>query len=163
MAHVDFFLKIEGIEGESTDDKHKGTIDVDAWSWAEAQSAHSQSAGGLGAGKAKMEPFQYTAKVGKHSPKLALACANGEHIKKAILLCRKAGKVQQEYLTFTLHDVLVSSYKVHGAGGAGGALPVDQFALSFCKIEIEVKEQKSDGSLGAATKAGYDFKTNQKV
>src|SRR5690242_4331556 len=84
MANVDFFLKNDGIDGESTDDKHKGTIDVDAWSWAEAQSAHSQAGTGLGSGKAKMEPFQFTAKVGKHSPKLALACANGEHIKKAV-------------------------------------------------------------------------------
>jgi len=163
MAHVDFFLKLEGIDGESSDDKHKGEIDVQSWSWAEAQAGHAQTASGLGAGKVKMEPFQMTSSVGKQSPKLMLACANGEHIKKAVLLCRKAGKEQQEYMKFTFSDVLISAYKVHGAGGAGGVVPLEQFSLTFSKIEMETKEQKGDGTLGAATKAGYDFKTNQKV
>ena len=40
-----------------------------------------------------------------------LACASGEHIKKAVLTCRKAGKDQQEFLKFTFTDVLVSSYQ----------------------------------------------------
>ncbi|MGB7991069.1 MAG: type VI secretion system tube protein Hcp, partial [Candidatus Methylophosphatis roskildensis] len=30
---VDFFLKIDGIEGESADSKHKKEIDVLSWSW----------------------------------------------------------------------------------------------------------------------------------
>jgi len=163
MAHVDFFLKIDGIDGESTDDKHKGEIDVDSWSFAEAQAGHAQSGGGLGAGKVKLEPFQFTAKLSKASPKLLLACANGEHIKKAVLLARKAGKNQQEYLKFTLSDVLVSTYKVHGAGGAGGVIPTEQFTLVFSKIELEIKEQNADGTVGAATKAGWDAKANVKV
>ena len=29
MASVDFFLKIDGIAGESTDDKHKGEIELE--------------------------------------------------------------------------------------------------------------------------------------
>ena len=33
-AAVDTFLKIDGIDGESTDDKHKGEIEVFAWSWS---------------------------------------------------------------------------------------------------------------------------------
>ena len=33
VAAVDMFLKIGDIKGESTDDKHKGEIDVLAWSW----------------------------------------------------------------------------------------------------------------------------------
>lgn len=32
MAQVDYFLKIDGIEGESTDAKHKNEIDVVSWS-----------------------------------------------------------------------------------------------------------------------------------
>ncbi|HEY7575111.1 MAG TPA: type VI secretion system tube protein Hcp, partial [Thermoanaerobaculia bacterium] len=33
MAKTDYFLKIDGIEGESQDGKHKGEIDVLSWSW----------------------------------------------------------------------------------------------------------------------------------
>ena len=39
---VDYFLKIDGIEGESTDKKHAKEIDVDAWSWGESQTGVSE-------------------------------------------------------------------------------------------------------------------------
>ena len=32
MAAVDYFLKLDGIPGESTDSKHKNEIDVTDWS-----------------------------------------------------------------------------------------------------------------------------------
>lgn len=35
-AAVGMFLKIDGVEGESRDDQHRGAIDVLAWSWAQA-------------------------------------------------------------------------------------------------------------------------------
>jgi type VI secretion system secreted protein Hcp len=38
MVAVDYFLKIDGIPGESKDAKHKGEIDVEAWSWGETAS-----------------------------------------------------------------------------------------------------------------------------
>ncbi len=45
MAAVDFFLKIDGIDGESADSKHKGDIDLASWSWGEAQAGtHSATA-----------------------------------------------------------------------------------------------------------------------
>jgi type VI secretion system secreted protein Hcp len=30
---VDVFLKVDGINGESTDSRHRGEIDVLSWSW----------------------------------------------------------------------------------------------------------------------------------
>src|SRR4051794_1035038 len=98
MAAVDFFLKIEGIEGESSDSKHKGEIDLVSWGWGAKQSGTFQYGGGGGAGKVTFEDFHFVMKSNKASPKLMLACATGEHIKKAELTCRKAGKEQQEYL-----------------------------------------------------------------
>ena len=37
MAAVDYFLKIDGIEGESQDSKHKNEIDVQSWNWGAFQ------------------------------------------------------------------------------------------------------------------------------
>ena len=36
---VEMFLKLAGIEGESSDAKHKGEIDVLAWSWGLSEEA----------------------------------------------------------------------------------------------------------------------------
>jgi type VI secretion system secreted protein Hcp len=162
MGAVDYFLKLDGIEGESHDSKHKNEIDVDSWSWGQNQTGTGHSGGGGGAGKVSMQDFHFVMKVQKASPKLALACANGEHIKNALLTCRKAGKEQQEFLKVKMTDVLVSSYQTGGSGHSD-IVPTDQISLNFAKIEWEYKEQKPDGSLGASVKAGWDVKGNVKV
>jgi type VI secretion system secreted protein Hcp len=161
MAQVDFFLKIDGIPGESKDAKHSNEIDVDSWSWGETNTGDAGSRGGLGAGKVQMQDFNFTMKVNKASPKLFEACATGSHIKSAILTCRKAGGDQQEYMKYTFTTLLVSSYMTGGSDG--GVIPMDQISLNFAKVEVEYKEQKADGTLGGATKAGYDLAANKKV
>jgi type VI secretion system secreted protein Hcp len=159
---VDFFLKIDGIEGESKDSKHAGEIDVDSWSWGATQPGAHAAGGGGGAGKVAMQDFHFTMKVNKSSSKLMLACANGQHIPKAVLTCRKAGKDQQEYMTVTMSDFLVSSYQA-GGSASSEVQPVDQISLNFAKIEIAYKEQQKDGSLSAAIKAGYDLKAMKAI
>ena len=162
MAAVDYFLKIEGIEGESTDHKHKNEIQLESWSWGASNMGTHHSGGGGGAGKVAMQDFHFVMKHSKASPKLMLACATGEHLKKAVLVCRKAGKDQQEFLKITMTDCLVSSYQTGGSSHSD-VIPTDQVSMNFAKIEKEYKEQKADGSLGGATKAGYDVKANTKV
>ena len=162
MALVDYFLKIEGIEGESQDSKHKNEIEIESWSFGGTQGGTFAAGGGGGAGKVAMQDFHFVMKSNKASPKLFLAMSSGEHIKSAILTCRKAGKDQQEFLKYTFSDILVSSFQTGGAA-AGSVIPVDQISLNFAKIEKEYKEQKSDGTLGGAVKMGWDLKKNVKV
>ena len=158
---VDYFLKIDGIPGESTDSKHKDEIEVESWSWGAAQTGTAAKSGGGGAGKVSMQDFHFSFPLSKASPKLMLACATGQHISNAALYARKAGKDQQEYLKVTFTDILVSSYQT--GGSAGEELPVDQVSINFSKIQIEYKEQKPDGSLGSTTTAGWDLGSNKKV
>jgi type VI secretion system secreted protein Hcp len=157
---IDYFLKIDGIPGESLDSKHKGEIEVEAWSWGEANpTAASAPGAGGGAGKVQMQDFSFTARTSKASPSLMLACASGKHFKGAVLTARKAGKAQAEFLTFSLSDILVSAYQVGGAEGE--VVPMDSVSLNFSKIQVEYKEQKPDGSLGTSIKAGWDVKKNK--
>lgn len=145
MAAVNYFLKIDGIDGESTDAKHKGEIDVEAWSFGESQESGSQTGGG-GAGKVKFQDFHFTAKVSKASPKLIQACADGQHIKSAVLACRKAAEFQLEFLIFKFSTVLVMSYQT-GGSAESDVVPIDQISLGFEKVEVDYVEQKSDGTL----------------
>lgn len=162
MAAVDYFLKLQGVDGESPDHKHKGEIEIESWSWGETQSGTHERGGGGGAGKVQMQDFHFVMKVNKASPKLLQMCATGEHIKEATMTCRKAGKEQQEFLKYKFTDLLVSSYQTGGSAGSD-VIPTDQISLNFAKIEVEYKEQKPDGTLGGAVKAGYDLKANKVV
>lgn len=143
----DYLLEIDGIKGESADSKHKGSIDIESWSWGETNTGSTAAGGGAGAGKVSVQDFSFVAPTSSASPVLMQACATGKHIKKAVLFVRKAGKEQQEYLTVTMTDLLVSSYSVKGPAEADATLPVDQISLNFSKIEMEYKPQKADGSL----------------
>ena len=161
MAAVDYFLKFDGIKGESTDVKHKDEIDVESWSWGETHpgSAAPGGGGGGGAGKVSMQDFQFVMRLNRASPRLMRACATGQHIKLATLSARKAGKGQQEYLTFKFHDVLVSSFQTGGSEDA--VVPADSVSFNFAKIEVEYKPQKADGSLGSPVEFRYDLKANK--
>jgi len=158
---VDYFLKIDGIEGESTDAKHKNEIDLLSWSWGETNAGSGATTGGRGAGKVSMQDLVVSMEANKASPKLMLHCATGEHIKTVALTCRKAGGEQQEYMTILLSDVLVSSYQT--GGSSGDVIPVDTVSLNFGKIEYEFKPQKGDGTLDSPVKVGYDVMANKKV
>lgn len=159
MAAVDYFIKFDGIKGESADAKHKDEIDVESWSWGETH-AGTASSGGGGAGKVAMQDFQFVMRLNRASPGLMKACATGQHIKTATLSARKAGKGQQDYLTFKFQDVLVSSFQT-GGSEAADFVPTEQVSFNFAKIEVEYKPEKADGSLGAAVQFRYDLKTNK--
>lgn len=157
-AAVDYFLKIEGVDGESADGAHKNWIEIDSYSWGETNRGALATGGGGGAGKVYMQDFHFMKKLDKASPVLMKACAQGEHFKMATLVAIKEGQGRQEFLKVTLTDVLISSYRT---GGSSGAVPVDQFSMNFAKIEYEYMPMNPDGSLGDAVKASWDLKTNK--
>jgi type VI secretion system secreted protein Hcp len=159
MAGVDYFLKLDGIKGESADAKHKDEIDIESWSWGETHSGAARP-GGARVGKVSMQDFHFLMRLNSASPGLMKACATGQHIKMATLSGRKAGKDQQDYLTFKFHDVLVSSYQTGGSEHAD-VVPTDQVSFNFAKIEVEYRRQKPDGSFASAGKFGYDLKANK--
>lgn len=156
----DFLLMIDGIKGESKQDKHKDEIEIESFSWGASQQGSFGSGGGGGAGKVVFQDVHFTSRVGKHSPLVAKACATGQHIKKGQLTVRKAGDKQQEYYKVIIEDILVSSYQTGGSEGSN-ALPVDQFALNFSKIEFDYAPQKEDGNLDSPVVFKYDVKATK--
>jgi type VI secretion system secreted protein Hcp len=169
---VDIYLKIDGVDGESQDSNHKNEIEILSWSWGETNKGTAATGGGMGHGKVAMQDVIFVKGIDKASAKLMLACASGQHIKSAVLTCRKAGKEQQEYLKLSFSDVLVSSfqnatsYSFSGSGDQSpvpseAASPVETFSLNFSKIEYGYKEQKADGTLGGAIQAHWSVKDNK--
>jgi type VI secretion system secreted protein Hcp len=160
VARVDYFLKIDGIQGESRDAKHKGEIDLEAFSWGEVNTGSRAGGSGSGAGKVDVQDLQVVMKMNKASPLLFLSCATGQHLKQAILTARKAGKAQLEFLVFKFTDLLVSSYQT---GGTTDVEPTDHLSFNFSRIEVEYRSQKPDGSLDTPVKAGWDVQANKKI
>jgi type VI secretion system secreted protein Hcp len=129
----DCFLKIDGIPGESTDDKHKEWIEVVSYSHGLAQmGAGDRSTGGAAtAGRCSHQDFSIVKELDKTSPTLDLYCCNGNHIKKVALeLCRATGD-KTKYMEYIMEDVIISSV---GIGGGGGGLPTESVTFNYGKI-----------------------------
>jgi type VI secretion system secreted protein Hcp len=160
-SHADMFLKIEGVDAESTDNKHKGEIEILSFSWGAAQPGSAGHGGGSGIGKVQIHDFSFTKYMDKASPKLFEHCATGKHFPTVVLTCRKAGGEQQEYSKITLKEVIVSSYNHSGSGGA--TLPTEHLTLNFSSVEMEYKPQDEKGNLGGVVKAGWNKSKNVKI
>jgi len=163
LMAIDFFLKLDGITGGSSDAKHKGEIEIESFSFGVANAGTASSPGGGGgaaAGRASFQDFSFTLRADKASPLLFKACASGTHLKQAILTGRRSGEKQADFVKYTLSDVQVSGYQ-QAAAGTEGALR-DQFSLNFSKVEVELRSVKPDGTL-EDIKAGWDLKANKLV
>lgn len=156
MAEVDYILNIEGIEGESGDPKHKCQIEIDSWNWSAR--APKDAGSGQSTGRAQAGELNFTTKSNKSSPQLVASLVRNKNL-SAQLVCRKAGKVQQEFMTIKLTEARVSSYSV--SAGQGSIVPVDQFSLNFARIDFEYKPQKADGSLGSPGVVSWNLHENR--
>ena len=159
MAKGDMFLKLEGIEGESNDDKKKNHIEIASFSFGGSNSGSFSTATGGGTSKVLMHDVQFTKNIDKSSPNLFGILTNGKHIDKATITVRKAGGDPKDYLTIMLTPCLVSSYNL--SGHDGGGLPQESFTLNYDKIEFEYKTQDDKGNLGASIKKSYETSSNK--
>jgi type VI secretion system secreted protein Hcp len=158
---ADMFLMLDGIKGESTDDKHKGEIDIEAFSWGLAQSGSGHRGTGSGTGKVDVQDIHITKKIDKSSPTLQLACANGKHITKGKITLRKAGENPLEYLTIDLDSVFVSNYQLSYSAGSLD-VPNETFGLNFVKIKTEYWTQSDKGAKGENANFSWDVAKNVK-
>lgn len=61
-AHVDYFLKLDGVDGESTRAGRRDEIEVVSYSWGAAATGTHGAGGGGGAGKVQMQDFHFVMK-----------------------------------------------------------------------------------------------------
>jgi type VI secretion system secreted protein Hcp len=159
MAQFDAFLKLDGIKGESQDDKHKGEIDITSWSWNLTNTGTGHYGGGGGAGKVKVGDLVITKRIDSASPILFLNCATGTHIKTGTLVMRKAGGKALEYLKIELTQILVA--KITSETDPELPMVTEEVELNFATFKIHYTPQDEKGAGGATVDAGYSMITNK--
>jgi type VI secretion system secreted protein Hcp len=134
-AAVDFFLKIEGIDGESTDDRHANEIEIISFSWGVTQAGSAASGGG--AGKVAMRDISFSTRASKASPKLFLACATGQHLASVKFVVHRPDGSAKEYVRIEMQDVYITSYQTGGSGDSsitGESRPMESLSMNYTKI-----------------------------
>lgn len=160
----DCFLKIGTIPGECTDDKHKEWIEILSFSHGLSQpgSGSVSSGGARSAERCDHQDFSVVKTLDKASPKLALACCNGEHIASIKMeLCRATGN-KSKYMVYDLSDVIISSARPGGSAQGGEALPLEEVSFNYGKIEwIYTESDHKTGKPKGDVKAHWDLVTNK--
>ena len=141
-AAVDYFLKIDGIDGESTDKDHKGEIDVLSWSWGMSQSDTNT---GDGTVVPDFEELKLTKYVDKSTPKLMEALAGGVPLRQEahMIVSNAAGT---DYFMIHMTNVMVTSISTGGSGGEDRL--TENVTLNFAEVKVEYKPQGSKSSDG---------------
>jgi len=161
----EMYVHVSGIEGESTDDAHQHWIDVLSYSHGVSR----PSGGSLSSGasrsteRSEHEDFTITKALDKSSPKLALYCCDGSHIAEVTLeVCRSSGE-KQEFMVYTMTDVIVSAVSVSGSVESGNARPVEEVSFNYGKIEWTYTEFDSTGKAKGTVESGWDLVANKSV
>ncbi|MDR1062374.1 MAG: type VI secretion system tube protein Hcp [Azoarcus sp.] len=113
--------------------------------------------GGGGVGKADFTPLTFTHYLDKSSPNLFHFCASGKHIPTVTVSVCKAGDGSQEFAKIVMTNVIVTNVSPSCISGTG---MIETVSLSYSKIETSVKEQRADGSMGAAVHGNWNVKEN---
>jgi type VI secretion system secreted protein Hcp len=141
---VDYFLKVDGIPGESTHVGHLKEFEIKDFSFGvENPTTIGSATSGAGAGKAKFNEFTITKTADKASPIFFKSCASGQHIKVAVLTCRKAGEERpDDFLKVTFSDILISSYSDAAEASRTSQPPTD---VSFTNADVIAPPGQTSG------------------
>lgn len=159
----DYFLKIDGVDGESQQQGHAKELEMDNWSFGETQSGVSATATGSASGKVTLQDFHFSKRMDIASPKLMQYCSSGKHIKWARFTARRAGSeggVPIDYLFVDFADLIISSYDISGTGADGW--PYESISFSYGGLVMTYK-QVVKGVAQGAIPGGYDAEQNKVI
>ena len=159
---IDVYLQIDGIKGESTDDKHKDWIECKSVSWSVEQpkSATASTGGGHTAERCEHKDIVISKLADLASPVLLQTCSAGKTIPKAKLeFMRADGQGDRiKYFEIELENVLIGGVQ---PSVAEGSIIHEAVGLKFSKIKWKYTQQKIGGGSGGNTSGGWDLAANK--
>jgi type VI secretion system secreted protein Hcp len=161
----DAFIQLEGIKGESGDDKHKEWIEILNYGFgaSQPQSNTASSSGSLGSARVEIQNFTFTHNLDISSPKLFEYCCNGTTVPKVTINLNRASGDKSKYMEYKLSDVIVTSVGRGGDSQTDYDVPIESVSLAFGKIEMTYTKIGIDGKAAGNASAGWDLKKNSKV
>ena len=142
------FLKIEGINRESTDQDHVGWIEVESWDWGIERSKRTGGGSSPGSSRVDFRDLSFAKLVDSATPMLMLKCAEGSRLREAVLDVPlngdRIGKIR-----LIMSNVQVTS--VHVEETAGEDRPSEHISITFTEVKAIY-----EGSLGTV-EFGWDI------
>jgi len=156
-AAMDIYLRVDGIEGEATEAKHKGWIQVASFHHAVTQPATTQT-GARSTGRATFTDLTVTKSIDKASVRLLQACARGERLKSAALSVCRADRTREEFYRVTLKEVAVTGVETAGDTASQAR---ETLTLGFAAIAWTYRPASDTGKAQPEITAAWDLTANK--
>lgn len=153
----DAYLKIEGVNGESEDERHRNWIEVQGVVYAvhQPRAQALSTAGGHTTGRADLYPITFRKLADLASPVLLQTCAAGKTLSKAVFEFMRAdgdGK-PIPYFKIELENLIIAS--IAPDSGEGGII-VERVTLAYAKIRWAYSRQSIRGGTMGNTSGSWD-------
>lgn len=163
LPGVDIYLKIAGIDGSSTSERHAREIELTGYRF-DAQNTVEigpGSGGGSGVGKVNFGPLVVSKLLDVSSPSIMLAVATGQVIPEVTLTVERPGEGPTRIAEIVLTDVVIGEFSDESEEPA--QFPGDQILLNYGTIRFTVFPQNPDGSEGTPVTVGWDVIANSNL
>lgn len=159
---IDVYPQIDGIKGESQDDKHKDWIECVSVNWGirQPRSATASTSGGHTAERAELREIAFSKLADLSSPILMQYCAMGKTIPRAKLEFMRADGSGNpiRYFEIELENVLIGAVE---PSIEPGTILDEHVSLKYSKIKWRYTQQKIGGGGGGSTVGGWDLAANR--
>jgi type VI secretion system secreted protein Hcp len=152
----EYFIKISGISGDSTQKGATGSIVATSVSWKLVRSGQR----GRSTALPRLDDFVFTHRVDSASPQLLEAAATGNHLDSARFTVFNSADATRA-LEYCLEDVVVKSLAVEGTPAAG--LPVETVDLNPSQFEERVVPQNPNGTIEDPVFFGWDLVNGHEI
>lgn len=156
----DYYILINGVNGESQAQGMTNNIDLESWSFGVANAA-SLGGKGMAAGKPSFSDFSFSCQLDSSSYQVLKNLTEGTHVSSAVFTGRKTGGggTPYNYLVVTMTNCFVTGFST---GGGSTGVPSASVSLAYEKIEYQYYTQDTaSGSVILAGSATYDIKQVQ--
>lgn len=155
-----YFLKLDGVAGESINAKFPNQIEVFSFSFG---ASNPEAVGGVGTGgKVDLSSLSLQTAVSKASPQLLLACEQGKVLKSGVLTgVNTGGTSSVPVVQLTMAPVVVDS--VSYGGSEGGGTPSESISLSYNSLKFTYWPTTATGAQGTAVTTGWDASKNTPI
>ncbi|WEF33544.1 Hcp family type VI secretion system effector [Pseudoduganella chitinolytica] len=159
---IDVYLQIDGIQGESADEKHRGWIECTSavWSVMQPKSATASTGGGHTAERCEHGDVVISKLTDLSSPMLLQTCSAGKTVPRAKFeFMRADGQGERvKYFEIELDNVLIGAVVPNIMSGA---ILTEHVSLKFAKVKWKYTQQKVTGGAGGSTMGGWDLSANK--
>lgn len=152
------FIKIDGIDGESTDKNHKDWIKIQSVGQSVNRSIQRCVSGSTTKGSVSCGDISVVKEVDKSTPKLVGSVCKGTKFSEITIdLTTDTGEGERvTYMQWKLENAYVSSYNVSGDASPDGSVPTESLGLTYEKITWTYTPVDQKGKPGGAIPQTWD-------